>query len=262
MFKKTKAPLIWLLYICLTGISFSTAANIYLVPETENLVSNCDNNIDIMIDTQWQEIFWASSNMQYDRKNIEINGFYINEIFNLPMDTQIDWLWNIKSAALSMIRDSKFKQTWFSGIVKYATLVIKNKEPITETQIDFLFSWQWNRTDNMDIFKLGDAQDILQSVTWWTFTFIDGQCIHQAPEGINQTDPNYNYQNHINGNIENISKLEKQMLYKQRIQNNIQILSYILMILLLIILIIIMYRKWLLENIHLNILKNKKNENA
>ncbi len=262
MLKKIQKTLIWLLYICLVYASFSIAANIYLIPESENLVTNCENNIDVMIDTQSESIFWASTTMQYDYKNIEIAGFYINDIFNLPMNIEIDWLGSIKSAALSMIRWEDLKQTWFTGIVKYATLVIKNKEPIKQTQIDFLFSWQGNKVDNMDVFRLWDAQDILQSVTWWTFTFVDGQCLHESPIWINQVDPNYDYTSHIGANIESIAKLEKHMRYQQRIQNNIQILSYILILLLLIALIIIMYKKWLLENIHLHILKHKKQENA
>jgi len=224
---------LFLLCICLACVSFSRSANIYLVPESENLISNCDNNIDIMIDTDWEAIFWAATTMQYDWKNIQIDGFYINEALNLPMDVEIDGLWKIKSAALSMIKDINDKQTWFSGSVKYATLVIKNKEPITATQIDFLFSWQKDTTDNMDVFRLSDAQDVLMSVRWWTFPFINGQCLHQSPEGINQMDANYDYQSHINGNLENIAKLEKQMVYKQ-----------------------------LLKDIHLPILKNKKNEHA
>jgi len=253
---------LFLLCICLACASFSRAANIYLVPEAENLISNCDNNIDIMIDSEWESIFWASTTMQYDWKNIQIDWFYINEAFNLPRNVEIDGLWKIKSAALSLIRDTNYKQTWFSGSIKYATLVIKNKEPITTTQIDFLFSWQGNTRDNMDVFRLKDAQDILMSVNWWIFSFVDGQCLHQSPDGINQMDPNYDYQSHINGNLENIAKLEKQMAYKQRIKNNINIISYVLIFLLIIILIIIMWKKWLLENLHLPILKNKKNEHA
>ena len=253
---------LFLLCICLACVSFSWAAKIYLAPESEHLISNCDNNIDIMIDTQWEDIFWAATTMQYDWKNIQIDGFYINEAFNLPRNVEIDGLWNIKSAALSMIKDANDKQTWFSGSVKYATLVIKNKEPITTTQINFLFSWQGNTTDNMDVFRLSDAQDVLTSVTWGIFSFVDGQCLHQSPEGINQTDPNYDYQSHINGNLANIAKLEKQMVYKQRIKNNINIISYVLIFLLIIILILIMWKKWLLNDIHLPILKNKKNENA
>lgn len=262
MLRRIKTPLIGVLYICIIYISFSTAANIYFAPETENLVKNCQNNIDILVDTQGDEIFGVSTNIQYDRKNIQIDGFYINPYFNLPLDTQYDWLGNIKSAALSMIRWVDFKQTWFTGVVKFATLVLTNREPITETTIDFLFSWQKNRTDSMDVFRIGDAQDVLQSVAWWTFTFVDGQCLHQAPNGINQLDPNYDYTSHIGWNIESIAKLEKRMHYQQRIQNNIQILSYILMILLLIVSIFIMYKKWLLENIHLHILKHKKQKNA
>lgn len=262
MLRKLKTTLVVLCYICLLHISFSSAANIYIVSESDNLIKNCQNNIDILVDTQWEEIFWISTNILYDRKNIQIDGFYINDLFNLPLDIQNNWIGNIKSAALSMIRWSEFKQTGFSGIVKFATLVITNKEPINDTKIDFLFSWKNNRTDNMDVFRVSDAQDILQSATWWVFTFVDGKCLHEAPSWVNQLDMNYDYKTHIGANIENITKLEKQMHYQQRIQKNIQILSYILVILLLIILIIIMYKKWLLENIHLNILKNKKNENA
>ena len=261
MLRKFQKILIWL-GMCLIFISFSKAANIYMVPESQNLIKNCDNNIDIMIDTKWEEIFWASTNMQYDRKNIEIVWFYLNDSFNLPMNIENDWLGHIKSAALSMIRDSTFKQTWFTGVIKYATLVIKNKEPITGTTIDLLFSWQKDRTDNMDVFRLWDAQDILMSVQSWSFNFVDGQCLHQAPQGINQMDANYNYQDHINGNLQNITKLEKQMLYIQWIQKNIHIISYTLIIILLIILIIIMYKRWFLWNIPLSILKNKKDENA
>jgi len=246
----------------LAFISFSKAANIYFVPETWNLISNCENNLDIMIDTQWQDIFWASTNIQYDRKNIEIDWFYINEKFNLPRDVEINWLWNIKSAALSMIRGLNYRQTWFTGVIKYATLVIKNKEPIVDTQIDFLFSWQGDTTDNMDVFKLWDAKDILESVRWWVFKFVNGECLHQSPDGINQMDTNYDYQKHINGNLDNIAKLEKKMLDRQRIQKFIETGSYLLILLLIIILIIIMYKKWFFKNINLNIFKNKNRENV
>jgi len=261
MFRKIQISLIWL-FACLVFVSFSSAANVYFVPETENLLSNCENNIDIMIDPQWQEIFWASVNIQYDRKNIELLWFYVNDAFNLPLDIQKDDLWSIKSSLLSLIRGNNFEPVWFTGIVKYGTLVIKNKEPITQTQINFLFSWQGNPSDNINVFRLGDAADILTSVQTWNFTFVDGQCLHQSPEGINQTDASYNYQDHIKGNLQNITGLEKQRKYKQRIQNNINIVSYIFIILLIIVLIVIMYKKWLLKDIHLGILKNKKNENA
>lgn len=246
-------------FVIVLCLSFVDSAKVYLSAETENLVSNCANNIDIMIDTNWEEIFGASINMVYDRKNIQIDWFFLNEDFNLPLDVEIkeyDDFANIKSATLSLIKNSDFKQTWFSGLVKFATIVLKNKEPIENTKIDFLFSGNGITTDNMDVFRLWDARDILKEVEWKTFNFVQWECLHTSPDGTNQMDENYDFRADLDKNLKNISSLEKMYPYKKMIQ---QYWSYALILILIIILIIVMYKRWIFKNII--VLKNKENKN-
>ena len=251
-----KLILSFMFILCL---SFVDSARIYLSSETDNLISNCNNNVDIIINTQWEEIFWASVNMIYDRKNIQIEWFYLNEEFNLPLDVEINEYTdfaNIKSATLSLIRNSDFQQVWFSGLVKFATIVLKNKEPIESTRIEFLFSGNGITTDNMDVFRLWDAKDILKEVEWKVFNFVQWECLHTAPDGINQIDENYDFRTHLDKNLKNISNLEKLYPYKMMI---LKYWSYMIIFILIIILFIIMYKKWMFENIAF--LKNKENKN-
>jgi len=252
---------IWIysVMICISA-SFVHAANVYLSPETDQLISNCANNIDIMIDPQWEEIFGASVNMTYDWKYIEVDWFYLNDKLNLPFDikiTQNNDSWNIQSAALSLLRDKKFKQIWFTGLVKYATLVIKNKEPIDTTEINFLFSGQWITTDDMDVFRLKDAKDVLANVEWKTFKFIQWECLHTSPDGMDQFASGYDFRAQLNKNLQNIENAQKIYPFKMFF---VQYWSYILMVLLLLVLLRIIYKKWMLKNIRL--LKNKGNKNA
>lgn len=229
-------------------VSFADSARVYLSSETEKLISNCSNNVDIMIDTQWEDIFWASINMIYDRKNIQIDWFYLNDAFNLPLDIEVheykDFA-NIKSATLSLIRNDNFQQIWFSGLVKFATIVLKNKEPIESTRIEFLFSGYWVSTDNMDVFRLWDAKDVLKTVEMKKFNFEQWNCLHNSPDGVNQLDQNYDFQMHLNKNLKNIANLEKMYPYKKIF---LQYWSYILIFILIIVLFIIMYKKWIFKN--------------
>jgi hypothetical protein len=224
------------------------------------LLSNCENNIDIMIDTQWESIFGAAISMSYDRKNIEIVWLYLNDDFNLPLATKIRKIgdiWMIESAELSLIRDVDFQQIWFNWLVKYATLVIKNKEPISTTKFEFLFDRAWSTTDNMDVFRLWDARDILVSARWWSFDFWDGTCNHEAPSGDNQIDDTYDFQSNLDNNLKNISRVETVHKYKIFFVNYG---VYGLMFILLFVLIYIMYKKWIIKNKKL--LADKENKNV
>lgn len=257
--KKFYSMIIWLFGVYMS-VSFSSASKIYLVSETDSLISNCENNIDIMIDTQWEEIFGASINMSYDRKNIEIVWLYLNDDFNLPLANKItkdDELWNIQSAELSLIRDSDFNQKWFVGLVKYGTLVIKNKEPISITSFDFLFDSVWSTVDNVDVFRLWDARDILTNAEWGTFDFVDGVCLHEAPSGGNQMDENYDLQSNLDKNLQNIAMVENVHKYKLFFMDYG---VYGLMLLLALLLIYIMRKKWIIKNKKL--LADKENKNV
>lgn len=245
--------------VLLIAISFVGATKIYLSSNEDKLISNCPTNIDIMIDSKWQEFFGASVNMSYDRKNIQIDWFYLNDEFNLPLDVDIneyDDFANIKGAALSLIRNPEFKQIWFSGVVRFATMVVKNKELINSTKIDFLFSGNGITTDNMDVFRLWDAKDILKEVEWKTFEFIDGECLHTAPDGLNQLDDNYNFKSNLDKNLKSISNLEKMYPYKKFV---LQYRTHGIILILIAILVLTMYKKWMLSDIR--ILKNKGNKN-
>ncbi len=257
--KKFYSIIVLFLMICMFA-SFVDAAKIYLVSESDVLTSNCENNIDIMIDTQGEEIFWASINMSYDRKNIEIIWLYLNEDFNLPLANKITKdgeLWNIQSAELSLIRDASFDQIWFIGLVKYGTLVIKNKEPINSTSFDFLFDGAWSSLDNMDVFRLWDANDILDIVEWKTFDFVDGLCLHEAPSGGNQMDDSYDFQANLDKNLQNIVNIEQKHIYKMYFE---KYGIYGVMLLLLLLLIYLMYKKWIIKNKKL--LADKENKNV
>lgn len=240
--------------------SFVGAANIYLTSPTDTLTTNCPNNIDIMIDTQSEEIFWASVHMTYDWKNIEIVWFYLNDQLNLPLEAKIAQdgdLWDIQSAALSLVRNQDFQHIWFTWLVKYATLVVQNKEPITSTEFNFLFSWEGITIDNMDVFRLKDAQDILMSVQWKTFNFTTWECLHTAPAGIDQMADGYDFRAQLNNNMQKIENMQKTYSFKHLF---LQYRSYLLMILLILALLWIMYKKWLLADI--KFLKHKGNQNA
>ena len=245
-------------FIAFIAISFTHGANIYLQPEQDTLISNCPNNIDIMIDTQWAEIFWAWINMMYDWKNIEIVWFYLNEDLNIPLNLPKSTdMWNFKNTALSIIRDDNFHHVGFTWLFKYATLVIKNRSELSDTRIDFLFSWQGSTIDNMDVFRIEDARDILSNVEWKTFVFSSWTCSHLAPNGIDQMNNTYDINEQLYKNLQNIANLEKMYWYKAFF---LRYWSYMLLILLLLLATWIMYKKWMLKDIKL--LKHKQNQNA
>lgn len=257
--KKFYSIIVLLLWIYMF-VSFSNGAKIYLESDNNQLISNCENNIDIMIDTEWEEVFGASVNMSYDRENIEILWFYLNDDFNLPLAinmSQDNGIWNIKSSELSLLRDINFNQKWFSDIVKYWTFVIKNKEPISSTEFEFLFDGLWSSLDNMDVFRLWDAVDVLSNVEWKTFNFVDWVCNHEAPNGSNQIDGNYNFQASLDKNLKNIEMLERRHTYKIFFEDY---WVYGLMLLLLLLLMYVMRKKWVFKN--KKILADKENKNV
>lgn len=240
-------------------VSFSNGAKIYFESDNQ-LTLNCENNIDIMIDTEWEEIFGASVNILYDRNNIEILWFYLNDDFNLPLAIKIsqnNGVWNIKSSELSLLRDINLKQTGFSGIVKYGTFVIKNKEPIVNTKFEFLFDVLWSSLDNMDVFRLWDASDILSTVESKIFNFVNWECHHQSPNGKDQISDDYDFQSILDKNLKNIEMLEKVHSYKIFFEDY---WVYGLMLLLLLLLFYLMHKKWLFKN--RKILADKENKNV
>lgn len=247
-------------------MSYSFAASIYFVPKSEPMIHNCPNIVDIMIDTEWEDIFWASTHIIYPRKDVEIIGFYLNDIFNLPMNIEItehNGTGILKSAALSLRRNpSSYKQIGFSWLVRYATMVIKNKEHATEVPFTFLFEGPWVSTDTMDVFKLWNARDILTSASWSLFTFVDGECLSGTLMGIDQLDPDYDYRAHLAANLKALENMDKRFMFMQRLRNILAYRSYWTIALLIILLLIIMYKKWYLHLSHLAALHRNKDTNA
>ncbi len=257
--------------IILSGLVFllrwyTHAATMYL--SWWNSIRNCPTPIDIMIDSSDESFFWASAVLTYPWKDIEIVWFYLNTDFNLPMNVsfneQDDGTGTLTTAALSMIRDQYTnKQIWFSWLVRYATLLIKNKEPwLSSSSLRFVFTTWWSTTDAMDVFRLWDATDILTSVSWLDLVFNEWFCPSFDIVWINQLDDTYDYQKHLSANLAAINQVEKLFPFKKFLRNALSYRSYRVIILLVITLFIIMYKKWYIHLDQLRFLhyNSKQNE--
>ncbi len=245
-------------FVIIVWLSFADSAKVYLSGETENLILNCANNIDIMIDSQWDEIYWVVTNLSYDWKNIEIVWFYPNEKFNLPAYSfvkEYDDFAIIENSLLSLLRNDDFDHIWFTWLVKVATLVIKNKSNVENTEIDIVKDGKIFR-EKMKVFRLWDAKDVLKEVESKTFNFVQGECLHTSPDGTNQMDPNYDFRAHLDKNLKAISNLEKMYPYKKMF---LKYWSYGLIVILIVVLFVVMYKRWMFKNIR--VLKNKENKN-
>jgi len=172
-FKKIQLLLFTFVFLLSTG---TYANKLYLEPAYGELIKNCDNPIDIMIDSNRTEILWAAIHLKYDSKNIRISSFYPNTDFNLPVEHKNNVKeWTFVWGLLSMhLKDHE--QYGFKGKTKYGTIYIRNVEEIDNTKLILPMTYPWDAKDENDIYRLLDGGDVLDSVQNGTYTFVEGEC--------------------------------------------------------------------------------------
>jgi len=173
---KTKLKSLFYFILIFSLINFWFWVKIYFEPSIWELIKNCENKIDIMIDPEWKEIVGASINIKYDNKNISIEWFFPNEEFNLPIEHK-EKNWYFEWWLLSFYTDNNKKRYGFKEIIKYWTLNIKNKENIKETKLTFKFEWLGRTKDKTDVYRISDWWDILDSIQNWKYTFVNWNCL-------------------------------------------------------------------------------------
>lgn len=186
--------------------SSSFSANLYLSPSSGTLIKNCNNYIDVFMDTADKNILWAAVALSYEPRKIQIQGFYPNETFNLPVKpTNDDNEWIFSTALLSLLLDNKSHRIWFSWTIKYGTIVVRNIENIDTTKLNIQFQFD-SAIDWSAIYRFDDGRDILSSVSGAQYTFVNGTC-PSAPQDLSQ-----NY-------------LDTQFDFDQNLQHNLALLD-------------------------------------
>lgn len=206
---KIKSYILGSMLAVFIAASVTQAARLYLSPNGGDIISDCPNSIDVMIDTEGEDIYGAAVNLVYDKDNVQIVSFYPNEVFNLPLKPKYGEN-NFSTALLSVVRDENGEAVKYNWDIKYATLIIKNKEPIDSTTLDFVFNEEWDTMDESDVWRYEDAQDVLVQPEAVTFNFVQGECSEVKVEWEDHLSADFDFESNLEGNLDAIQNLTDQ----------------------------------------------------
>ncbi len=253
--EKTKNIFILTNFIFIVSIGFlgySYWAKLYF-ESPEEITKNCSNEIDIIIDTEGEEIMWAAINIWFEENNVQIKWFIPNKEFNVPIEHTIQD-GTIKWWLLLMNTNNKKGRKWFKWKIKYWTLYLQNIQNIKTTELKFSFVGPTYTEDRVDIYSIKDGSDIITSVGNKKFTFIQWKCkktnIENNPNNMLN---NFDHQKALEENMKLLNEvayktnksLQEQILYK--------IIYGIITLLVILMTILLFKKKWMKQKI-----KNKK----
>lgn len=131
-------------------ISFSSAANFYISPEYTWFASKCETAIDIMIDSEWENVAAADMMLIFDTWAILPLCFIPWDFLNIGGWMEIDW---------NKIKVTSYQYPWYSKWKwKFGTLIFRPFSTIKETTLYF---------DVKKIWLKETAWDSNISRPWW-----------------------------------------------------------------------------------------------
>ncbi len=167
--------LVFLIATIVYILNITSASKMY-VEVPSDLVYNCSFDIKVMIDTQWEDIMWAA--MNFDLSDwLQLEWLSFGEMFNMTYPINEYWN-NIKAYA--------FYFPWvISWVYEFATIRLQQDNNwINESNLNFLFKWSEDTTDNMDVYPFG-WWDLLTEVDDVSFVFREWLCKFDIPDLIN-----------------------------------------------------------------------------
>lgn len=175
------------------SLSFGFWSKIWLEPSGGDLISQCSNNIDIMIDTEWVET------------NTVGVSFYIDDtVFALNELDTVGWIF---PAYTSFVRgnawhgEKKWQQTisfmwttakkeWFKWKWKLATLKVIPLLWVNSFDIEFYAIPEFSADDSNVNYTLdGEIYDALKESIWGRYNVVEWECpLYEAPVIISEND--------------------------------------------------------------------------
>lgn len=243
------------LFVLFITSTFALSAKIWMEPSQGDLISQCSNEIDIMIDTEWVQT------------NTVGVSFYIDDtVFAL---NELDTVWWIFPAYTSFVRwiawhgDKKGQQTisfmwttarkeWFQWKWKIWTLNVVPLLWAKSFDVEFYaISWFSADDSNVNYTIDGKIYDALQEAIGWKYTIVEWDCpLYEAPVLISE------YDHVVLKTQENDTFFPHQMSFLKRLWNMlISNVNYIIISILVLLIILVLLKKKNHENDPENIKK-------
>lgn len=188
-----------LLGTCVLGAQ-AYASRIYIEAPT-GLVYDCPFDVRVMVDTQGEEIMWASLNFDL-ASGLDLLGLSFSETFKMSYPVQKADN-NVKAYAF------KFPGT-ISWVYDFATLRLSQRNVWTGTSaLNFIFAGTGDTTDFMDVYYFGGA-DLLTQIDNTDFAFTQWPCAYAPSElSWDMLSPNFDSKAHMSAIQDMIDQFEK-----------------------------------------------------
>lgn len=150
--------------IVFIGVMPQAMAASFYFSNNNNLMQNCPDEIDLMIDTQGQQAVAGDAIMSYNPVEVTIESMSANADF--PMN-----VFNKITGGLLEFSTSRLPLSGaFSGITSFATINLTPDANATSMTIDFTTTSEGSEGDESIIAQAGTHENILTSTTGKTYT--------------------------------------------------------------------------------------------
>lgn len=170
----------WFFIIWLLSVWLTRWAHVYFGEDNWIFTQNCTFRLDIMLDTQWEEITtaWIAiiDNDWYQILNFDYSGWIFASYTSLVKwySKQKEFLWKEYSYMMwTNAGSTKFKWVW-----KFSSVIIKPDNWAKEVLIKFYaIKSFWGDDSNIIIYTGWKSVDILNSFKHWNYKLLKGECI-------------------------------------------------------------------------------------
>jgi len=178
---------LWLLAISAISISQTTnAGSLSFYTETETAIKNCPMQVDILLDTEWEEV-----------NSIDL-GVILNDSFEVNEVKSDDWvlrayskpksmtarMWNFEWKEVMSMLASTNSPNWYKGEWKLLSLTVTPKSDVMDLEF-YMVKWnEWEDT-NLMTKKWDKIVDILNSVWNKKIKVTEWECWVEPLEKIN-----------------------------------------------------------------------------
>ena len=159
----------------------TNCANIYFLPEKWTFIENCPFAVDIMINTNWYDVWtvWVSI---IDSENYEILWFDYDGWVFASYTSMINWTSNEKEFFWKEYVYIMWTNAWptkFNWIWKFSSVIVKPQNWIKDLNLKFyaIPNYWWDDS-NIIYHSWWKSIDILENFTDWNYKFISWECIN------------------------------------------------------------------------------------
>ena len=227
------------------------AAKIIVQQVDSNAIVGCPFDVDLMIDTDGDEIQWSTINIDF-LSWIMLKWFVFGDTINIGFPIMQSW--------------NNLIAFWFrfpgvfTWTVKFATLRIQQNDKIDKNSLKFNWSNKlWDSTDFMDVHLFG-WKDNLKWIENKEFVFVEWSCPELSNLSWDQLSSSFDQNEHLMQLYKTIDGYlldqNKNNLWAWILSNIYYVMS--LLLLAVIIILMVLYKKWKLNKI----LKNNSVKNV